>query len=170
MFALAACSSAPERGSYSRSSGGYSKAKQTERKTAKNSDKAQQSGQAEPAKLSGKSKWEEAAKPWLGAPYKYGGTTKAGVDCSGFVMQLYKQVLGKDMPHNAAKMYKQGKKVSNPREGDLVFFGSFWDIDHVGIYLEGDRFVHASSSKGVMVSTMDDVYWSKRYQGARRYE
>lgn len=173
VFALVACSSTPERGGYSRSSGGYSKAKSTERKTTKNSGSVSRGGQkgaAATAELSGKSKWEEAAKPWLGTPYKYGGTTKAGVDCSGFVMQLYKQVLGKDMPHNAAKMYKLGKKVSKPREGDLVFFGSFWDIDHVGIYLEGDRFVHSSSSKGVTVSKMDDVYWSKRYQGARRYE
>lgn len=166
-----ACSSAPERGSYNRSSGSYSKAQAAERKAGKNSGEAKEAGEGgKAAELSGKSKWEEAAKPWLGTPYKYGGDSKAGVDCSGFVMQMYKQVLGKSMPHNAAKMYKQGKKVSKPREGDLVFFGSFWSVDHVGIYLEGDRFVHASSSKGVMVSPMDDVYWAKRYQGARRYE
>jgi lipoprotein Spr len=50
-----------------------------------------------------------------------------------------------------------------------VFFGSFWKIDHVGIYLKGDRFTHASSSKGVMISPMSDNYWRPKYQGARRF-
>ena len=86
-------------------------------------------------------------------------------------MQIYKEVRGMSLPHKASKMYDMGKSVSRDdlEEGDLVFFGSFWEIDHVGIYLSGNRFVHASSSKGVMISPMDNVYWKKRYQGARRY-
>lgn len=102
---------------------------------------------------------------------EYGGSSKSGVDCSGFVMQIYKEVRGMSLPHKASKMYDMGKSVSRDdlEEGDLVFFGSFWEIDHVGIYLSGNRFVHASSSKGVMISPMDNVYWKKRYQGARRY-
>jgi cell wall-associated NlpC family hydrolase len=51
-----------------------------------------------------------------------------------------------------------------------VFFGSFWKVDHVGIYLNGDRFIHASTSKGVMISPMNDKYWSHKYQGGRRFK
>lgn len=115
--------------------------------------------------------WEQAYKPWLGTPYKYGGTTKKGVDCSGFVGNMYREVRKIQLPRTSGAMYDGGSKVSreNLKEGDLVFFGSFWKVDHVGIYLNGNRFVHASTSKGVMVSPMDDVYWKPKYLGARRY-
>lgn len=183
---IVACSM-PTRGGYDRASGRYVK-KETPKKSHKTKQRSQEVSQEVSQKShstqtnedktqektttqSDGSVWENAAKPWIGTPYRYGGSSKSGVDCSGFVMQIYKEVRGMYLPHKASKMYDMGKSVSRSdlREGDLVFFGSFWEIDHVGIYLSGDRFVHASSSKGVMISPMDNVYWEKRYQGARRY-
>lgn len=116
---------------------------------------------------------ENYAKGWLGAKYVYGAASRTKTDCSGFIMQVYKGYYNISMDHNAAGMYKdsRGKSISrgNLKEGDLVFFGSLWKIDHVGIYLSGERFIHASTSKGVIISPMSDKYWSKKYQGARRY-
>lgn len=125
-------------------------------------------------KASSNSSLEQLAKSWIGTPYVYGGSSKSGTDCSGYVMQLYKAHYGISLPHNAGQMYddSRGSSVSRGslKEGDLVFFGSFWKIDHVGIYLSGDRFTHASSSKGVMISPMSDNYWRPKYQGARRFK
>lgn len=116
---------------------------------------------------------EGLANTWLGTRYKMGGTTKKGIDCSGYVMVIYKELYNIDVPHNAAAIYKdsRGKSVSRGdlREGDLVFFGDFWGISHIGIYLNGDRFTHASTSRGVMISPMNDKYWSPKYKGARRF-
>jgi len=117
---------------------------------------------------------EKYASGWIGAKYVYGAASKSKTDCSGFVMQVYKGYFNIALDHSAASMYKdsRGSNVSRGslKEGDLVFFGSFWKIDHVGIYLSGDRFIHASSSKGVMISPMQDKYWSHKYQGARRFK
>ncbi len=117
---------------------------------------------------------EALANTWIGTRYKMGGTTKKGIDCSGYVMVIYKELYNIDVPHNAATIFKdpRGKNVSRGdlREGDLVFFGDFWGISHIGIYLSGDRFTHASTSKGVMISPMNDKYWSPKYKGARRFK
>jgi lipoprotein Spr len=117
---------------------------------------------------------ENYARGWMGAKYAYGQATKTRTDCSGFVMQVYKGYYNIALDHSSSGMYKdsRGSKVSRGslREGDLVFFGSFWKIDHVGIYLKGDRFIHASTSKGVIISPMNDKYWSHKYQGGRRFK
>lgn len=124
-------------------------------------------------KQTSSSSLEQLAKSWIGTPYVYGGSSKSGTDCSGYVMQIYKSHYGISLPHSASQMYddSRGSSVSRGslQEGDLVFFGSFWKIDHVGIYLKGDRFTHASSSRGVMISPMSDNYWRPKYQGARRF-
>lgn len=116
---------------------------------------------------------EDYARKWLGARYVYGAASTNKTDCSGYVMQVYKGFYNIALDHNASKMFKdtRGKSVrrGSLKEGDLVFFGGFWRIDHVGIYLKGDRFIHASSSKGVMISPMDDIYWSPKYKGAKRF-
>jgi len=117
---------------------------------------------------------ESYAKGWLGAKYVYGAATKTKTDCSGFVMQVYKGYYNIALDHSSSGIYKdsRGSKVSRGslKEGDIVFFGSFWKVDHVGIYLNGDRFIHASTSKGVMISPMSDKYWSHKYQGAKRFK
>lgn len=116
---------------------------------------------------------EAMAKSWQGTPYVYGGSSRSGTDCSGYVLNIYKDLYGIALPRTAADMYKdsRGSSVSRGslKEGDLVFFGSFWKIDHVGIYLSGDRFTHASSSQGVTITPMSNSYWSPKYQGARRF-
>ena len=117
--------------------------------------------------------FETYAKGWLGAKYVYGAASKTQTDCSGFVMQVFKGYYNIALDHSAARMYKdpRGKSVGRGslREGDLLFFGSFWNISHVGIYLSGDRFIHASSSRGVVISNLNEKYYKNKYQGARRF-
>ena len=117
---------------------------------------------------------EKYAREWLGAKYVYGAASKKKTDCSGYVMQVYKGFYGISLDHNAQHIYDDGRGYSIKRkklqEGDLVFFGNFWKISHVGIYLKGDRFIHASTSKGVVITPMDDNYWASKYKGARRFK
>ncbi|HQQ94227.1 MAG TPA: C40 family peptidase [Bacteroidia bacterium] len=108
---------------------------------------------------------------WYGAPYKYGGCKKSGVDCSCFVNILYDQVYHKSLTGNAADMYKQCEKISldRAREGDLVFFKiNVPYVSHVGVILRQSCFVHASSSKGVMVSRLSEAYFKKYVHSAGR--
>ena len=117
---------------------------------------------------------EKYAREWLGAKYVYGAASKKKTDCSGYVMQVYKGFYGISLDHNAQRIYDDGRgysiKRSKLQEGDLVFFGNFWKISHVGIYLKGNRFIHASTSDGVVITSMDDKYWSSKYKGARRFK
>jgi len=114
--------------------------------------------------------WMAVIKPWLGARYKYGGSSKSGTDCSGYVMQIYKEKTGKSLPHSSGALFKMGEKVDleDLQTGDLVFFGNLWGINHVGIYLSNGNFTHASSSDGVAIIPLSTKYWKKRYRGARR--
>ena len=117
---------------------------------------------------------EKYAKEWLGAKYVYGAASKRKTDCSGYVMQVYKGFYGISLDHSAQHIYDDGRGYSIKRkklqEGDIVFFGNFWKISHVGIYLKGNRFIHASTSKGVVITPMDDNYWASKYKVARRFK
>ena len=117
---------------------------------------------------------EKYAKEWLGAKYVYGAANKKKTDCSGYVMQVYKGFYGISLDHSSQHMFDDGRGYSIKRtklkEGDLVFFGNFWKISHVGIYLKGNRFIHASTSSGVIITPMDDKYWASKYKGARRFK
>ena len=110
-----------------------------------------------------------------GTPYKYGGNTSdTGFDCSGFVRYVYGQVAGLNLPRNALSISKVGTQIAKDqlKPGDLVFFNTLRRaFSHVGIYLGDNRFIHASSSTSgdVMVSDLNEKYWSKRFNGARRY-
>jgi len=109
-------------------------------------------------------------KGWKGAPYQYGGMSKGGVDCSGFVHRTYTKLFNIKLPRMTKDQVNQGKRVyiNQLHAGDLVFFKTGWNVRHVGIYLEKGKFVHASSSKGVMISNMYTGYWKKNYWQARR--
>jgi peptidoglycan DL-endopeptidase CwlO len=108
------------------------------------------------------------SKRYLGIRYRWAGSSpSSGFDCSGFTMFMYRKV-GVGLPHNAAMQYRYGRAVprSRLRSGDLVFFNG---LGHVGIYLRGNRFIHASSSGGgVMISSLSGSWYGDRYVGARR--
>lgn len=110
----------------------------------------------------------------IGAVYKPGGDNPAvGMDCSGFVRYVYHEVAGLKLPHNALALSKIRNSIAKAdlKPGDLVFFNTMKHaFSHVGIYLGDNQFVHASSSKTgfVMVSNLDESYWAKHYEGARR--
>lgn len=108
---------------------------------------------------------------WYGTPYRYGGFTKEGVDCSGFTQALMSNIYQVNVPRISAEQYNQSKRISRKQleEGDLVFFktnGS--SISHVGVYLRNNKFVHASTSAGVMINDLSDDYYARRFAGSGR--
>ncbi|MFZ1731244.1 MAG: NlpC/P60 family protein [Bacteroidota bacterium] len=107
---------------------------------------------------------------WLGTPYRYAGNTKRGVDCSGMVNAVYKK-FSLALPRRASELYHKGRAVTrgNLTPADLVFFANTAGkgITHVGIYIGEDRFIHASTRAGVIISSLDDEYYSRHYAGAR---
>ncbi len=108
---------------------------------------------------------------WKGTPYKYGGTSKSGTDCSGFVSSVYKTVYGKKLHRSSRDMYQYDvNKISkkNLKCGDLLFFKtSGKKVSHVGIYIADNKFIHAAS-KGVVVNDLDETYYKKTYYKSGR--
>ncbi|MFN2261215.1 MAG: C40 family peptidase [Psychroflexus sp.] len=116
------------------------------------------------------------AKSFLGTPYKYGGTTSKGMDCSGLVQTSFLQ-FGLELPRTSRDMSNFGKslKLKNVEVGDLVFFRTSKNhrkINHVGLVVKkyGDQieFIHSSSTRGVMISSIKNPYWEKNYVKSRR--
>lgn len=107
---------------------------------------------------------------WIGTPYRYGGNSKRGVDCSGLVNAVFSR-FGVKLPRRARDLARKGR--SRDRDdllpADLVFFANTAGrgITHVGIYLGRSRFIHSSSSRGVIISSLDDDYYRRHYAGAR---
>jgi len=108
---------------------------------------------------------------WEGVPYRYGGTSKSGVDCSGFVGVLYQEVYQKDLSRTTQELASTSKAVGKSalKEGDLVFFDMQGKKkSHVGVYLNDGSFVHASSSKGVIVSNLNTPYYQDAFESGAR--
>lgn len=112
-----------------------------------------------------------SAKSYIGTPYKWGGTTTSGFDCSGFIQKSFKDV-GISLPRTTGQQYATGTAVAKNKlqAGDLVFFNTNGKgVSHAGIYIGSNNFIHASTSKGVMISSINDpYYWGSRYIGAKR--
>ena len=110
---------------------------------------------------------------WIGTPYRFGGSTKKGIDCSAFTKTLYSEVFKIDIERNSRDIFSMVNPVKreNLQEGDLVFFKIHSRrISHVGIYLGDNKFAHASN-RGVAINSLDDDYYKKYfYRGGRMLE
>ena len=109
---------------------------------------------------------------WKGVRYKMGGLSRKGVDCSGFVYRLYKDGLGVKLPRSTELQSQLGEHINKNqlKVGDLVFFktGGLFKSRHVGIYTGGNQFIHASTSRGVMKSNLNNPYWREAYWQSKR--
>lgn len=115
------------------------------------------------------------AASWLGVPHRNGGTSRKGTDCSFLVYSIYQTVYGKNLERNSASMWSKNCisiSKSHLQEGDLVFFSTGNKnkayVNHVGIYLKENKFVHASTSKGVIVSDLNEPYYLKTWVSGGR--
>lgn len=140
------------------------------------------SGEAEFGRDFGDSKVEfsvkseilKAQKRFANTPYRLGGESVSGVDCSGFVKSVYKSHFGLDLPRSTTEQLKGGEKVARNelKSGDIVFFrtGRGPHGLHNGIYIDNDEFVHISTSKGgAKIVSLNSSYWKSKFIGARRY-
>ena len=107
---------------------------------------------------------------WKGTPYKLGGNSKNGIDCSGFVHITFKQRLGLNLPRTTSQLSKTGIAINRKQltVGDLVFFTTGFSKRHVNIYMGNQSFLHASTSKDIMISSINSPYWSKHYWKSTR--
>lgn len=103
-------------------------------------------------------------KQWKGVKYKYGGTTKRGVDCSAFVQNAYRNAFKIRIPRTTKLQSQVGQEIgmADLQIGDLIFFKTGYKTRHVGIYLGGGEFMHASTKKGVTISSLDNPYYIKQ--------
>lgn len=110
-------------------------------------------------------------RQWAGVPYEYGGTSRNGIDCSAFVQQTLATVKGVRLPRTTRRQARRGRRIAPAqlRIGDLVFF-RIAGGRHVGIYIGNGRFMHASSSEGVTISRLDNIYWRRHFWQARRVQ
>jgi lipoprotein Spr len=103
---------------------------------------------------------------WWGTPYALGGSSKRGVDCSYFTLDVMNAIYNTNLKRTAAEQYDQSEKIdwSDLKEGDLIFFKTDGSrsISHVGIYMTNNKFAHASTSQGVTISDLSEPYWQKR--------
>ncbi|WP_050937740.1 C40 family peptidase [Vibrio harveyi] len=120
--------------------------------------------------LSGNQDLYQFYNEWEGTPYRLGGTKKSGIDCSAFVQKAFVVAYKMSLPRTTRQQSKQGVEMSwsDAQQGDLVFFKTKRSTYHVGIYLGNKQFMHASTSKGVIISRIDNPYWASKFWQVRR--
>jgi lipoprotein Spr len=111
---------------------------------------------------------------WYGVKYKYGGNDDKGIDCSAFSQKLYSSIYNTPIERTSRQQHRNAEKVKNyeeAEEGDLVFFRIHRvRVSHVGVYLANGYFVHASRSRGVMISSLNEKYWNRRFAGCGKVD
>ncbi|WP_455222895.1 NlpC/P60 family protein [Kaarinaea lacus] len=107
---------------------------------------------------------------WKGTPYELGGLNKNGIDCSGFVHVTFREAFGMQLPRTTEDLAESGRHIDKHKlvVGDLVFFKTGFGKHHVGIYMGNQQFIHASTSRGVMKSSLRNPYWSQHYWKSTR--
>lgn len=107
---------------------------------------------------------------WYGTRYRLGGNSKSGIDCSAFTQLFFLTVYGINLPRTAREQYNLSARVnrSHLQQGDLIFFNTRGGVSHVGVFLQNNKFVHASTSGGVTISDFYDPYWHKKFVGVGR--
>ncbi|MCA6998598.1 bifunctional murein DD-endopeptidase/murein LD-carboxypeptidase [Dickeya solani] len=147
---------------------------QTDRRVVNGGDPSLQASQDEfeamVRNVEVKSKLLEQYASWKGVRYRLGGDSRKGIDCSGFVQRTFHEQFGMDLPRSSYEQQDIGVQIQRNklRPGDLVVFHAGSTGRHMGIYIGNQQFVHASTSIGVTISSMDDNYWKPRYREARR--
>ena len=107
----------------------------------------------------------------MGTRYRLGGNSKDGIDCSALMQILFTSLYGINLPRTAREQYDFSRKISRTelKEGDLVFFNTIGGVSHVGMYLQNNKFIHASTG-GVTISDLYDEYWMKKFIGVGRVD
>ena len=136
-------------------------AKQKSAKVKANQSETTNSGK------SGSQKVNQVYRQWVGTRYRLGGTSTAGIDCSAFVQKTMSGAFNVHLPRSTAEQRYSGRSISKSdlQPGDLVFFRK---NNHVGVYIGGGKFVHASTSQGVTTSSLSESYWARTYTQSRR--
>ncbi len=115
---------------------------------------------------------QEEMKEYLGIPYRSGGISLRGMDCSGFARTIYASLFGIELPHNSAAQFSFPKlqriDEDELQTGDLLFFSQRKRINHVGVYLGDGNFIHATNGHGITISSLDDQHWKSRMVGTKR--
>lgn len=121
-------------------------------------------------KMSAEQMLRTEVRSWMGTPHRMGGMTRRGIDCSGLVVVVYDKLFDLPLPRTTTALMQTGQRVKkkNLVAGDLVFFKPGYKNRHVGIYLGCDEFAHTSTSRGVMISRMDENFWDACYLTGRR--
>jgi lipoprotein Spr len=115
----------------------------------------------------------EFIEDWYGTRYRFGGTSRSGIDCSSLMQKIYSHAFGMEIPRTAVTQYRASRRIVQEelQEGDLIFFHTTRPgISHVGLYLGNRHFVHASSSRGVVISNLDEKYYQNAYRGSGRFD
>jgi len=117
-----------------------------------------------------RSKLDDAHDDWKGTRYLLGGTNSRGIDCSAFMQKVFKDYLGITLPRTTREQILLGSSVRkrNIKIGDMVFFKTGRDTFHVGVMINGEQFLHASTSNGVTISNLQNQYWVNTYLTTRR--
>ncbi len=109
----------------------------------------------------------EFINSWIGTPYLYGGCSQKGSDCSGLVYSTYKELYKMDIPRSTSEIFKRAKAIDERevKAGDLVFFDiKSGSVSHVGMYISDRKFIHSSTKKGVIISSLDEDYYREHFK------